>query len=465
MTASLGQQLKHIREAKGISLEEIAHKTHIQLDYLQAIEAGDEGALPSPIQMRGFLRLYANELGVQISDLEVQGYHLSKVKRPSSPEIKEESTPPAELIPESFEPRVEPKPETIFDQSGVTSEEDFKDGYREEQDVSLSSQSVSSREFFETIGITLRNRRELLSLSIIDIHENIHIQEKYIAAMEAGRFDQLSSPVQTRGMLQNYAEFLNLDVDSILLKYADGLQARHLEKKQESVFQSKSKVKELSRTGLQLKKFFSIDLLVITALFLVFAGFVIWGANRIMGVNATEPAITKLPEVSDVLLATGSPTPQESPTLETTAEETQESTQVEVEEEATPLFTPLPNNNPINLVIIPRQRVWVQVTADTRLVYEGRLLPGNAYDYSGNDQVEVLISNAGAVQVLFNEEDIGALGLSGQIADLIFTRSGLILPTATNTPTITETPQASPTPTMTPSMTPSPTPSPTPTTP
>ncbi len=325
-----------------------------------------------------------------------------------------------------------------------------------EQNLDYTSQILSSREIFETVGITLRNRRELLSLSIADIHETIHIQDKYLLAMEEGRFDQLPSPVQTRGMLQIYAEFLNLDVDSILLKYADGLQARYLEKKQESALKNKSKTKELSYTGLQLKKFFSIDLLVITALFLVFAGFVIWGANRIMSVDATEPATTKLPEVSDILLATGSPTPQGSPTSETTAEEIQESTPIE--EETTPIFTPLPNNNPINLVIIPRQRVWVQVTSDARLVYEGRLLPGNAYDYSGDDQVEVLISNAGAVQVYFNDEDIGALGLSGQIADLIFTRSGLILPTATNTPTITETPKASATPTITPSPTPSPTP-------
>ncbi len=451
MTVSLGQQLKHIREAIGISLEEIAHKTHIQLNYLQAIEAGDEEALPSTIQMRGFLRLYANELGVKIADLEVQGYHLSAVNRSPTPKIeeeekKEEAPTPAEKTPESVEQRLEPEPE--IDQTDIAFKDKMEEGYLKGQDIDLSSQAVSSTEFFETVGITLRNRRELLSLSITDIQENIHIREKYLFAMEEGRFDQLPSPVQTRGMLQIYAEFLNLDVDSILLKYADGLQARHLEKKRETVVQGKSKAKELSRTGLQLKKFFSIDLLVITALFLVFTGFVIWGANRIMGVNPTGPEVTKLPEVSDVLLATGSPTPQESPTFEATLEETLESTQVE--EESTPIFTPLPNNNPINLVIIPRQQVWVQVTSDTRLVYEGRLLPGNAYDYSGNEQIEVLISNAGAVQVYFNEEDIGALGLSGQIADLIFTRSGLILPTATNTPTITETPEATPTPTMTP---------------
>ena len=95
----------------------------------------------------------------------------------------------------------------------------------------------------------------------------------------------------------------------------------------------------------------------------------------------------------------------------------------------------------------------MQITTDSELSFEGRLIPGNAYDYSGSDRIEILTGNAGALQIYFNEQDIGSLGLVGQVVDLIFTEDGLILPTPTNTPTITETPKASPSPTLTPSPT------------
>ena len=86
MTQTLGQQLKAIRQSRGITLEEIAETTHIRLVYLQAIEEGDVDDLPSPVQMRGFIRLYAATLGVEFEDLQVRGYHLT---RPDAEEEKE----------------------------------------------------------------------------------------------------------------------------------------------------------------------------------------------------------------------------------------------------------------------------------------------------------------------------------------------------------------------------------------
>ncbi len=454
MTLNIGQQLKEIREAQGTTLEEIAQKTRIRLDYLKALEAGEDETLPSPVHIRGFLRLYASELGVKIADLEVKGYHLAN-----------EGQPPLQASSDG---------ETIIEETGDTtqdlpSENQIVEVPENQEPLSSETPKITrtppepvvipelstSSQVFSAIGKLLMDRREMLSLSIKDIHELIFIPEKYLLAMESGQFDHLPSPVQARGMLQNYAEFLNLETDSLLLAYADSLQTRLKEKQLQTSSPPKKAAKELSATRLKLKSFFSLDLFVISALFLIFAGFVIWGVNRILSVDSPSAETTDLPEVSDILLATASPTPRQTTTGESGGEGTmQEST---LEEEATPIFTPRPNTNPINLLIIPRQRVWVQVNSDSELVFEGRLIPGNVYDYSGKESIEVLTGNAGALQIYFNEEDSGALGVVGQVADLIFTQSGLVLPTPTNTPTITQTPQASPTPTITPTITPTPT--------
>jgi hypothetical protein len=253
-------------------------------------------------------------------------------------------------------------------------------------------------------------------------------------------------------MLTNYANFLNLDVDTILLEFAEGLQQQHREK----ISTSKEKnrpAKELSKTALKLRSFFSLDLLVIAAIFIGFAVFVIWGANRIMSADSPESEATALPEVADVLLATSSSTPQLTPSADITPQ-TENGGNTPAATEEAPLFTPDTTSNAINIIVIPLQQAWVRVSSDSEIVYEGRLIPGNAYDYSGEEEVEILTGNAGALQIYFNDQDLGSVGLMGQVANLIFTQDGLILPTSTNTPTPTETPQVSPTPTLTPSPSP-----------
>ena len=58
------------------------------------------------------------------------------------------------------------------------------------------------------------------------MERHTHIRMHYVRALEAGNLAGLPSPVQGKGMLNNYAAFLGLDTDAMLLRFADGLQAR-----------------------------------------------------------------------------------------------------------------------------------------------------------------------------------------------------------------------------------------------
>ncbi|MBF0178115.1 MAG: DUF4115 domain-containing protein [Magnetococcales bacterium] len=60
----IGQVLRQAREARGGTLEEASRQTRIRVVHLQAIEAGDIGALPGPAFVIGFLRLYVKYLNV-----------------------------------------------------------------------------------------------------------------------------------------------------------------------------------------------------------------------------------------------------------------------------------------------------------------------------------------------------------------------------------------------------------------
>ena len=479
MEPTLGQRLKALRLEREISLEEIAETTHIRLAYLQAIEEGDLENLPSPVQMRGFIRLYAATLGVEFEDLQVKGYHLTELQEDAEAESEGEeadSEAESDADAQSEEGGAE-EPPTLQEEDGPEPEEEAENEAETEAEAdpvpAPSSDEPSepstpepteptkdeeprpneARLIFSEIGEMLQQRRDLLSLSLDDVEKHTHVRKHYIELIEAGEFGELPSPVQARGMLANYAEFLNLDVDAILLYYAEGLQ-KQLQEIQIAK-PKKSPARALSPNALKLKNFFSLDLLVMAGIFLVFATFVIWGVNRILSADLPDPSATELPEVVDVLLATDlaeTATPDGTADAVTTGTPG-EGDATEGPAEPTPLFTPVANTNPINLVILPRHNTWVQVYTDYELVFEGRMLSGNAYDYSAEVLIEINTGNAGSLQIYFNDQDIGTIGLIGEVADLVFTENGLVQPTPTPSPTPTMTPEVTPTLTPTPTGT------------
>ena len=60
----LGEQLRHAREKRGLSLRDLEQTTRIRVKYLRALEKGDLDALPNAVQVRGFLRNYAQHVGL-----------------------------------------------------------------------------------------------------------------------------------------------------------------------------------------------------------------------------------------------------------------------------------------------------------------------------------------------------------------------------------------------------------------
>lgn len=62
--APLVEQLRRMRERAGLSIEDISSRTKIQIPLLEAIERGDFERVPGGLFVRGFLRAYAREVGL-----------------------------------------------------------------------------------------------------------------------------------------------------------------------------------------------------------------------------------------------------------------------------------------------------------------------------------------------------------------------------------------------------------------
>ncbi|UBF26565.1 DUF4115 domain-containing protein [Kovacikia minuta CCNUW1] len=87
---SIADYLRQERQEKAISLEEIAVKTFIPLRLLQALDTGHVDRLPEPVFVQGFIRRYADALGLD-------GWALAKSfpteSTPTEPEPVELTTP------------------------------------------------------------------------------------------------------------------------------------------------------------------------------------------------------------------------------------------------------------------------------------------------------------------------------------------------------------------------------------
>lgn len=59
---SLGIALHELREAKGVSLDDVARSTRVGRRYLEALESDSLGELPPPVFVKGFIRAYCEFL-------------------------------------------------------------------------------------------------------------------------------------------------------------------------------------------------------------------------------------------------------------------------------------------------------------------------------------------------------------------------------------------------------------------
>lgn len=588
---TIGQRLKAAREEKNLSLDKVFQAIRIRVNYLQALEDDDLSSMPSPVQARGYLRNYAEYLGldldrlleeVRLSQQNAGGIippvdltappasstpdpessrgaappspptvdSIHETQPPSEPErtkpkrvsrrkietstdgVQDEAAivkpkrrarkiaePDEEILQKKIEPEPikppeppdeqaeesPPQPEPISEQvieagraetpqpdvtetlwqiwlnrvSAVISSR--KNGKAETKDaISNEEESIvsevqpvqdesplpepsqltdlqpgtpqSSDEIFKEIGAELREHRQTLSLHLEEVERNTKVKAHYLEALEEGAMDRLPSTVQTRGMLSNYASFLDMDVDAILLRFADALQARHRERNPQKPVRKPGQ--PILGNMPALRNFIAGDMIFGVGMAVLLVGFVIWGINRVLTLQNQEEIQPTAPSISDVLLATPDPSLfTATPTL------------LPVEsfsEEATPtIIIPTININvsvQVNLIAV--ERTYMRVIVDGDVAFEGRIIPGNAYLFEGEEQIEVLVGSGGAVRIAYNGRDLGLLGSFGQIVNNIYLANEIVTPTplatATPTNTVPPSPTLSPTNSPVPSNTPLP---------
>ena len=341
--------------------------------------------------------------------------------------------------------------ETVEDVQGLSAPEN---------EVSLPAEPAqvkSSGELFAEVGAQLLQRREALNLTREEIERHIHLRAHYLHALEQGDFDGLPSAVQTRGMLNNYATFLDLDVDALLLRYADVLQVRHRERHPLPPGARGRPAPSAPSSLPPLRGFMVADLMAI-GLVLLLVAFSVWGVQYVIQRNAEVKMPT--PEMLDILLEP-SAVAQGGASVPTSGLLDLDNATATLQPLETPAGLPtIPEGVNVQINIIAVERTYLRVIVDGEVAFEGRVIPGTAYPFDADTQIEILAGNGAALRLTYNLRDMGLLGRYGEVVNLIYLRSGVITPTPTVGPTPTITPIPSLTPTPTSSVTPTRTPVP-----
>jgi cytoskeleton protein RodZ len=525
MKQTIGKKLKAAREKQRLSLEKVFEATRIRVPYLQALEDDDLSSMPSPVQARGYLRNYAEFLGLSFDGLleelrsEIQttaetigpadsiaeaadqppaplpieeappllqpepdsAMEIESQPKPLPDKLKRrgrKSTEPelqpipvAKIQPEIMEEPV-PRPEPVVGESIETKQQEMPSqpdisedlwqkwlnrlssvlsvrmgGKAESRSMNVAphiapeslptennpplpgTNHQQSAEIFKEIGVHLRQRREMLSLNLEDVERNTRVKAHYLDALERGAMDKLPSTVQTRGMLSNYAAFLDLDVDALLLRFADGLQARHREKNPQRPVRKPGQpiLSNLPALG----NFIAGDLIFGVGMAVLLVGFAIWGINRVVTLQSLREIQPTAPSISDILLSTPDPS-------EFTATPTFLPVESIPGEATAAIIIPTQNVNArvqVNLIAV--ERAYLRVVVDGRIAFDGRVAPGGAYPFEAEDQIEILVGSGTALRVVYNGRELGLLGAFGQVVNNIYTANEIITPTALPTVTFT----------------------------
>ncbi|HEX8525501.1 helix-turn-helix domain-containing protein [Allosphingosinicella sp.] len=100
---TVGERLKQAREARGITLDEIASQTRIPVRHLQHIETGDWEALPAATYSVGFARSYAGAVGLDGAEIGAEVRELLGAnRRPATVAEYYEPADPARVPPRAL---------------------------------------------------------------------------------------------------------------------------------------------------------------------------------------------------------------------------------------------------------------------------------------------------------------------------------------------------------------------------
>ena len=442
--AQIGAFLREHREKQGKSLEDIAIRTYIRPQLLSGIEVGNPDLLPEPIFVQGFIRRYAETLGLKGKEISQQFTVTSipSTPRPAPrPEQTESSTtrltrraaatsrpqpvtadspvdgalfsagslsPLEEPSPNSTAVSTPEKAESIAEKSLVQQEPTVAqpaeiplivdDAVSNDVTNDATSEAALTEAAVDTAGM---DDGAIAPPSLtIDTADTASTEASLQEGLTLG-IPQVDASSDVPNLIPTSAQTTSSTPHPATPQFKDDLPAFTTEVTKTTpgttsrpVYANEPVGVEIGSDGPNLKPF-AIGAVIIAALT---AGVVllanVLGGDRTSVADAPTPDIEQIEEPPVV-------EPEELPPVPETA--------------------PAISNEPIYVEATATSEAWVSIIADGNNIFEGTLQAGDTQLWEAKENLNVYAGDAGALQLAANGGEPEVMGESGQPQEEIFT--------------------------------------------
>jgi cytoskeletal protein RodZ len=232
----------------------------------------------------------------------------------------------------------------------------------------------------ESFGRYLKREREFRNISLREVAKNTRVREHLLRAIEEDQYDLLPAPTYVKGFLLSYAKYLGLDPNDILLRYERVLQG-------EPVIRPEVQPEKKILWNIKYR----------------------WAIGGTIGVCFIA---------SYFLFLRPSESPIPSPPKKPVAEETSPSSKIA----ETPIVQ---EEKPFTLQLKAVEETWVSIRVNSQPEKEITFKPGEGASYKALNRIQLIVGNAGGLDLVFNEKPLERLGKSGEVVTLIFTPQGM----------------------------------------
>jgi cytoskeletal protein RodZ len=255
-----------------------------------------------------------------------------------------------------------------------------------------------------SIGSSLREKREAEGLSLEEVAGRLCITSSYLRALEADDVDSLPGTFFYRSFALQYAGLLGLDRDAIRAD-VDSVSGH----RDESVPRIEPTLQIASRHGWARRR-----LVMGTGLALAVCAAA--GLSVTMSVMRMGPS-TQASSPSPLVLTTPAEAPAEVETF------------VPAEPGDAVVTEPTPSPETTVLNVAARETTWLSITSGGRAIFEGILWPRESKTLTGLDVARMKVGNAGGLDVSWHGKPVGPIGETGQVRIVVFSEDDVqVLP-------------------------------------
>jgi cytoskeletal protein RodZ len=277
--------------------------------------------------------------------------------------------------------------------------------------------------FIKSAGAMLRETRESKGISLEEASRSTHIHVHVLKKIEGDDFSSMGM-VYAKGFLKIYAEFLGLDKGDIVERFAGAVPASQRTRAVQKVIIPGSTSPSVEKNPFSvvcshavsvIKKIDMKIVVIIVLCVVVFLGF--RTLLRAIGRrNAQKPTAAQV-RVSEKALAVAE--------KKSVVEPKKKAASAAPDKKAVSAPAPLVAEKVV-LVVRARAKTWLQVKVDGRVVFQSVLARGAAESWTAAKKIEMMIGNAGAVELELNGRILERIGRPGQtLKHVVVTRNGL----------------------------------------